>query len=679
VQSAYVDLRGRRRRAGRAELIAVLRALGAPVEGPADVPGALRERREELARRLLEPVAVACAGAPARVDLRAPARRTPERVACRLELEDGSARTWTPDPATLPTGDRCFELALPEPLPLGYHRLEVEVDRRTATTLVIRAPSGVADPLPAGCWGLFAPVHALHRSGGWGVGDLTDLGELLGWVGELGGSLVGTLPLFATFLEPPADPSPYAPVSRRFWNELFLDVEALPDVRGKARDLVRSPALRAELAALSSGELVDHARAMAAKRRVLELAARELDGARRDALDAHARERPDLEDYARFRAAGERWGRDWRVWPGPARDGRLEAADVDPAIVGYHRYVQWATEEQLASVAAGGGLYLDLPLGVHPDGYDAWRDRDAFALGVSVGAPPDAFFEAGQDWGTPPPHPDRLREQGYRYPIGCLRRSMRLAGALRIDHAMGLHRLYWVPHGFPADRGVYVRSRPEEWYAIVCLESHRAGTAVVGEDLGTVPPGVRAALRRHGILRSHVLQMEADPDRRPPFPPPPARSLASLNTHDTAPFAAFWRGLDVDRRIAFGLLDAAGAEAERARRARLRGAVIAHLRSTRHLAEGREDEAAVLEACLAALASSPARVVIVSLEDLWGETRPQNLPGVPEPANWRGRMAHPLEAARGMPEVADRLRRVASLRRATAPIGQADGRTVRGS
>ncbi len=666
-----MDLRGRRRRAHRSTLIAVLRALGAPVEGPGDVADALRERREELARRFLEPVAAVRAGRPAGVPLRTP--RSSERPVCRLELEDGSVRTWHADPRPLPSGHQGVEVALPG-LPAGYHRLEVEIGRRSGDALVISAPELAADPLPPGCWGVFAPVHGLRRPNGWGVGDLSDLASLLGWVRELGGSLVGALPLYAAFLDPPAEPSPYSPISRRFWNELFVDVGALPEVQGQARELVGSPGFRAELDALDGRELVDHPRVMARKREALELAVRELDGRRRDALEGYARERGDLDDFARFRAAGERWGRDWRAWPGPPRDGRLEDGDVDPAAVAYHRYAQWVTEEQLASAAGSGGLYLDLPLGVHPDGYDAWRERDAFALGVSAGAPPDDFFPAGQDWGTPPPHPDRLREHGYRYPIACLRHAMRHAGALRIDHVMGLHRLFWVPHGSPADLGVYVRYRPEEWYAIVALESHRAGTAVVGEDLGTVPPGVRAALRRHGLLRSYVLQMEADPDATRPLRSPPAGSLASLNTHDMAPFAAFWPGLDVERRRSFGLLSADEAEVELARRARVRATLTAALRSAGHLPEGPEDEREVLTACLAAMASSRAKAVIVALEDLWGETRAQNLPGVPDPTNWRGRLAHTLEAARGMREVADRLVLVGSLRKGAASARRGAGR-----
>jgi 4-alpha-glucanotransferase len=388
---------------------------------------------------------------------------------------------------------------------------------------------------------------------------------------------------------------------------------------------------------------------------------------RLDAFERFCVERRRLEDYARFRAAGERWGVDWRRWPMPSRDGRLSDAEVDTEAAAYHRYVQWIAEEQLATLSRSGpgGLYLDLPVGVHPDGYDVWRERATFAPGVSAGAPPDDLFAGGQDWGFPPLHPDRIREQGYRYPVECLRHAMRHAAAVRVDHVMGLHRMYWVPQGFPADAGVYVRYRPDEWYAILAIESHRAGATVVGEDLGTVPAVVRTSMRRRGLLRSHVLEMEVDPDRSPPIRPP-GGSLASMNTHDLPPFAEFWSGLDVDRRVELGLASDAEAASARRRRERVRDALMAHLRAAGFLGPDASGAGAVLSACLRYLADSPAEAVLVGLEDLWGETRAQNQPGVTDPGNWRRRAAYPLDIAWELPDVAERLRPVAALRREAA-------------
>lgn len=651
------------------------------MDRPSDVPEAIRERRERLWGRPVEPVAVAWDGTAGPVELRLPARPRRASVSVRLELEDGGeVREWRrriddlpvppPAPGGPPFGTR-RELDLAAPLPLGYHRLTVDAGGRSSSCLVISAPRSAAAGVPSGAWGVFLPLYALRSRRDWGVGDFTDLSAFLRWVEELGGHVAGTLPLFAAFLRDPVEPSPYSPVSRLFWNELFVDVERVPDLERSAEAcrMLRSARTRRVLARLREGPLVEHREVAALKRRVLEVLAREVQGSaspRREALEAFAREQASLDDYARFRAAGERWGVNWRVWPGPSRDGRLEPADVAEDAWRYHRYVQFVADEQLSGVRSsrdGGGLYLDMPLGVHPDGYDVWRERELFAQGVSAGAPPDDFFLGGQDWGFPPPHPDRIREEGYRYPIACLRRAMAHAAALRIDHVMGMHRLYWVPHGFGADQGLYVRHHPDEWQAIVALESHRAGTSVVGEDLGTVPPPVRAAMRRHGLLRSYVLQMEAGPSA--PLRPPSPRSLASVNTHDMAPFAAWWRGLDVEERRSRGWLSDAEAAAEMERRVATRTSLLGELGRLGLLAAGEQDGAGVIRACLAFLASSPARVVVANLEDLWGETEPQNRPGVGDEANWRRRSAHALEELPRLSGVADTLTEVGALRRRT--------------
>jgi 4-alpha-glucanotransferase len=302
-----------------------------------------------------------------------------------------------------------------------------------------------------------------------------------------------------------------------------------------------------------------------------------------------------------------------------------------------------------------------MPLGTHPDGYDVWRYRDDFASGVSVGAPPDDFFPGGQDWGFPPIHPRRARELGYSYVRACLRHVFRHAGVVRLDHVIGLHRQYWVPHGMPADRGVFVRYPAEEWYAAISLEAHRHGTAVVGEDLGTVPPAVHGGMRRHDMLRSYVVQYEAVP-ARDELPRPRRASLASLNTHDMPTFSAFWRALDIDDRAEDGLLDRADVDAERRARAHVRETIVATLRSDDLLGDAPE-EREVLSALLAWLGASDARFVIVTLEDLWGERRPVNVPGVGGRPNWRGRAARSLDEIRQDAAIRAILERVDGARR----------------
>ncbi|MBC7106597.1 MAG: 4-alpha-glucanotransferase, partial [Firmicutes bacterium] len=300
---------------------------------------------------------------------------------------------------------------------------------------------------------------------------------------------------------------------------------------------------------------------------------------------------PGVRDYARFRAAVERRRGGWTSWPAMMRDGRLEEGDYDPQNEQYHLYVQWAASEQFGVLAdraraEGVGLYLDFPLGVHREGYDVWRERGVFVLKANSGAPPDPFFTGGQDWGFPPLHPEAVREQGYRYFRACLRHHLRHAGALRLDHVMGLHRLFWVPRGLPAREGVYVRYPAEEFYALLCLESLRHGSALVGEDLGTVPRYVRSAMGRHGVYRMYILPFELTPHPGKTLRYVPADRLAGLNTHDMPPFAAFWEACD----------DA------------VRSSVARFLRDRGWLGAPEEGPGEVLRAALRYLAASRARV-----------------------------------------------------------------------
>jgi 4-alpha-glucanotransferase len=279
------------------------------------------------------------------------------------------------------------------------------------------------------------------------------------------------------------------------------------------------------------------------------------------------------------------------------------------------------------------GLYLDFPLGVNGGGYDVEKYGHVFAKGASVGAPPDSFFTKGQNWGFPPFHPEALRADRYRYFRAAIAHHARHASILRLDHVMGLHRLYWIPDGMDAKDGVYVRYHDEELYAIVVLESVRNRCAIIGEDLGTVPEYVPEAMQRHGLRRMYVVQYEAKPKTLSLSDPSPA-SVASINTHDMPTFAAFWSGKDVDDRVEQGLLDDKGAQKERNTRAKLREKIEKQL--------GKHD---VLQNILTFLANSDAEVVLINLEDLWGETEPQNVPGVPE-KSWKQRFRLSLEEAR---------------------------------
>lgn len=682
VQTAYLDITGRRRAASPEALLAVLRALGAPLERAEDAADAARARRRAWWARPCEPVIVAWDGR-ATLDLRLPAARADGRWSLQLEFEGGGTSRTEPDPARLEPVRRADvdgarhvvrRCEIAETLPPGVHRLTVEAGGAVAEARVISAPlRAPVPPMLDRAWGIFLPLYALRSARDWGLGDFTDLGALLEWTAGLGGRALGTLPLLAAFLDEPFDPSPYAPVSRLFWNELYVDPTRTPEwARSpEARARTESAAGRSELERLRAAPEVDHRAAAALKRQALEALARvlfEQGGARRAAFDRFAAEHPALEDYARFRAVAEARREPWPAWPERLRRGELREGDYLEDARRTHLYAQWVADEQLgaaARAADGAVLYLDLPLGAHPDGYDVWREQSRFVRAAAAGAPPDTFFREGQNWGFPPLHPDRIRDDGYRHYAAVLRHSLRHAGILRIDHVMAWHRLFWVPHGFDAKEGVYVRYRPEEFHAIAALESHRRGALLVGEDLGTVPAAVREAMARHRVHRMYVAQYSFVPDPRDPIGPVPADSLAGLNTHDMPTFAAFWEGLDLVDRRALGWLRDGEAEAEARERARLRKALLSFLRRAGRLAPGAPADArAVAVACLEHLAAGPARVVLVNLEDLWAETRPQNLPGSgPERPNWRRKARHSIEELSTMREVVAPLRRLAHLRK----------------
>ena len=661
VQTSYLDVTKRRRTASvEGMLAAVSSLLGHDVPSPDAASSALAAWRSERDAAVTEPVLVAWDGVVPPIVLHG---RTGARAEVRVELETGEelavrAPVLTePDGASMVTFDRT--------VPSGEHRLVVRVGRRVGESLLLSAPSRIGpDPdARARDWGVFLPLHALVTERGWGIGDFSGFAELADWVRSLGGGVVASLPLLARF---PDEASPYSPASRLFWDERYVDVERELERAGAgAKRFARSRRMTDAVEALRRSDLVDHAEVAWCKRAVLERIA----GERADDADLRRalRQRPEVETYARFRAAGERFGLDWRSWPTAARDGTIRPRDVDADAVAYHRFAQVVADGQIGdlgrrSAEAGAGLYLDMPLGTHPDGFDVWRYRDDFATGMSVGAPPDSFFPEGQDWGFPPVHPLRAREHGYTYVRDCLRHVFRHAGIVRVDHVMGLHRVFWVPAGAGATDGVYVRYPAEEWYATLALEAHRQGTVVVGEDLGTVPNEVRAGMRRHGVLRSYVVQYEAVPDVER-VPAPAADALASMNTHDMPTFASFWRGSDVADRLEDGLLDDAAAERETAARDEIREALVGALREAGLLGSSTPDERQVLEATLVWLARSDAAYVVVNLEDLWSEVRPVNVPGVMTRPNWRGRAARSFEQLRASDDVVEILRRVDRARR----------------
>lgn len=409
---------------------------------------------------------------------------------------------------------------------------------------------------------------------------------------------------------------------------------------------------------------------MAARRPALEAEAESFLGDEDSPpeLAAFRARNPLVDDYARFRAITEARGT-WDRWPDRLRARDVRPGDYDAAVARYHLYVQYRAERQLAEVAERGAdqgvsLYLDLPMGVHSRGYDVWRERSLFATRASAGAPPDSLAAGGQDWGFPPLHPEVSRLQGHRYFIASIRKHLRFAGVLRIDHVMQLHRMFWIPGGDARD-GVYVRYPAEELYAILCLESHRSRAVLVGEDLGTVPREVRRSMKRHGLPGMYVVEFELeDIEHRPSsieprsssggeasdpgaLRPKPVRegALASIGTHDTPTFAGWWWGEDVRIRRDLGQITEAEAERELAGRGVMREKLLRGLGIEHRASSTEHGEAlAVQEALLRGMGRSGAGLVLATLEDLWLEREPQNVPGTTGERNWRRRARRSLDA-----------------------------------
>lgn len=686
VEAGYWDMNGKLQTASDEALMAVLRILGTSLNRPSDARAAIREREQALWRQVLEPVSVVWGDDNANLGLRLPAGSADATISGTLRLEDGQEVSLNWRGSDLPTFDWgevgresyvLKRLAIPGPLPTGYHRLAIQAVGGRHESLLIAAPPRAC--VAEGCrgWGVFLPLYALHRDRGWGCGSYADLEALMRWVGSLGGTSVSTLPLLASFLDNPYEPSPYSPVSRLFWNEFYVDIESVPELPfcPEAQVLLASASTKSELTALRRGSCVDFRRQMALKRHILEDLCRcclSGESGRLEDLKRFSASNRWVNDYAAFRATTEKQGVTWSEWPERLRNGDVQPGDFDAASRDYHLYVQWLATQQLQSLRrvggeAGVGLYLDLPLGTNPGGYDVWRHRDAFALGASGGAPPDSFFIKGQDWGFPPLHPESIRHNGYSYFIDCLRHLLSCANVLRIDHVMQFHRLFWVPQGMGPKEGVYVNYHADEFYAILALESQRHGALIVGEDLGTVPDTVRSTMDKRGLQRMYVVQYEAQPDATPPLREVPEDMVANLNTHDMPTFAAFWRELDVVDRQLLGLLDEDGVERERLRRRAMKQALADYF----EVGGSREALPRVLAAALCFLGASQARIVLVNLEDLWLETQPQNTPGTTtERQNWCRKARYSLDQFLEMPGVIEPLGALDRARKArlTPPV-----------
>ncbi|MBX3380213.1 MAG: 4-alpha-glucanotransferase [Phycisphaeraceae bacterium] len=565
----------------------------------------------------------------------------------RLVLEDGADVAISRVASVRNT--RQFRVHLRESLPVGVHRLQIEHRRQITTHLVLARPPSlrrVAEHAGRRL-AVFLPLYSAVPGGPFGAGTYTDLRAICDWAGRTAGALVGTLPLFPAFLDHPFDPSPYAPISRLMWNELFIDPRESPEWRSaNVQKSAAAHASGARARRMGKGSLVDYRKSWQLARRTLKQMAAEARSSPSRWAEVLSHASAEMQRYALFRAAADATGTGWDRWPSSWRAGRIELARVDPLDIDMYLYAQTLAAAQINAIQraspSNNPLYLDLPVGVHASGFDTFSRPDLFLHEMSAGAPPDPLNARGQVWGFPPMHPTAGRADGYAHLRAVLRRMLSVTGVLRIDHVMGLYRMFCVPKGQDGTRGAYLRYPEEELFAIVLIEAARAGAMIVGEDLGTVPPAIRKIMKRDGVLGMHIQQFALSAGPGPSIGAANSHVLAGLNTHDTPTFAGFWHADDARLRRSLGHTDKASAAIEREGRQKTRVAVAKQLMKLKLPARNARQAGMSL---MRLQARGPAPIIIVNLEDLWGERLPQNVPGTSaEYPNWRRRAAKPLRS-----------------------------------
>ena len=674
IAGGFTDYRGEKHDLAESSLLGLLAALGHSVDDPAALEREAEAFESRDWVRVLGPVVVLRGGFSVAFTVLAPLLPA---ICWRVETEAGDTLSGEVVPVELPVleergiGDLWYvrlALELP-PLPAGYHRLVLEKPdgQPLGNTRLIVAPERCYEPpaVRAGGrpWGLAIQLYSLRSARNWGIGDFTDLAGFAAAAATLGADVIGLNPLHALFPADPASCAPYSPSSRYFLNVLYIDPEAVPEFRDsvEAQRLVGMPEFQARLEALRAAPFVDYPAVTACKLEVLRIlhaqfAARASRARRLDFNDFLKKHGQVLERFVVFHALQDHFSAGgtpvgWPAWPTgyrrPGDPGVQAFAEAEPAVVEFHCWLQWTAATQLEAAERSArqaglrlGLYRDLAVGPNGGGAETWTARGLYAEGATVGAPPDPLALQGQDWGIPPLDPDALRELAYAPFIRLLRANMGRDGALRMDHVMMLMRLWWVPRGAPSSAGGYVHYRLDELMAIVALESQRRRCLVIGEDLGTVPPEVRAAMGAHGLYSYRVLLFERESDGRFRAPADyPREALVTPSTHDLPTLASFWAGSDIDLRDRLGLYPAPGlAEQQRAERRETRHALLAALRDA-GLQPGEADLAPSLEV-QRFLASTPSALLMLQPEDWLGMETPVNVPGThTEYPNWARKLS----------------------------------------
>jgi 4-alpha-glucanotransferase len=536
-----------------------------------------------------------------------------------IQLEDGTSLT--------------VDRFLPRGIPSGYHRI---ARKRGGPGTLIVAPRTCYLTEPFRTWGWAIQLYASRSRRSWGMGDLADLRFLGRWAADQGAGIALINPLAAPAPTLPQQPSPYFPSSRRFRSPLYLRIEEIPGAR--ELDVVRDLARRGRR--LNRDRLIDRDEVFRLKLEALASIWKAVREREDRGFETFVREQRGLEEFATFSALAERFGAGFRQWPAQYRHPaspavrRLARSRSVQDRIRFHQWLQYLVDRQLARASAAMPVMQDLPIGFDAEGADAWAFQDVLAHGISVGAPPDEFNTRGQNWGLPPFVPDRLREAGYEPFVQTIRACLRHAGGLRIDHVMGLFRLFWIPAGMEPSQGAYVRSHASDLLAIVALESQRARAVIVGEDLGTVEDHVRGELAAANILSYRLVWFEKTPPRRYP-----EAALAAVTTHDLPTVAGLWTGSDLEVQKELRLRpNEAGTREILARVRRM-------TRSSRD-APASDIVARVYEA----LSTAPSRILTATLDDAMAVEERPNMPATnDEWPNWRLALPRPIETLRDDP------------------------------
>lgn len=694
---SYVDAWGTLRQVSPTTKSALLAAMGLASETAEEIEASIRHIEEEQWRLPLAPVLVVRQEQDSRIDIgiTLPPDRVGEAIEWRFEKEQGeplAGRARFEDLRLVDgraiDGERIERrlFTMPFPVDLGYHCFRIfslPGDLGSAEQRVIVVPERCYDiPSRTGqedrFWGLAVQLYGLRSRRNWGMGDFTDLAEAVRLGASLGAAAIGLNPLHALFPENPEYASPYSPSHREFLGIFYIDVEAVAELADceEAQRLIGGPEFRKRVEQLRAGPLVDYSAVAAVKRPVLELLyrtfrERHLRPAESGVISARAatfrrfqeHKGEDLAQLGTFQALSEYFGGSaWRNWPAAYRD------PASPTVAAFTRerrerveffqYLQWQADLQLTAAKQAAreanmavGLYHDLALAPDGSGAESWSNQAQLADGVTLGAPPDDWNQRGQNWGLPPYNPLALRRAGLRPFIAVVRANMMHGGALRVDHAMGLERMYWIPEGGGPEDGGYVRYPVDELFGILALESRRQKCVVIGEDLGTLPVGFQERMRAAAVLSYRLLYFSQDSGGH--FVAPrhyPASAAVAVGTHDLATLAGFWRGRDLEIRTQLGLYPSTASKAAAfEKRARERMALIHALKQEGLLPPSFPEQPGELTFDLVTalyrfLARTPSRLLLLHLEDVIGEVEQVNIPGtITEHPNWRRKILLDLE------------------------------------